>query len=396
MTVLSPILDNSFLNLCVAKKCEQREVQDKWEDQHLVHEEHLQWEETEALINMKEDPDLQLALALSHSLDNGATCLRSTSSTPSVGSSTSMVMSVQEQEAWGKVQWQKHHHKDMHSLVVEHWRLAWEMDEQVWKQDGKILDLQQQVQDLQQWVMKQQQQIQEHQQFISDQQQTIYALQSKQPPLGTLFHLDQDQHRWQKGKMLTAEEKRAILHCLGVCILERALGPGITTKDPYLRTATYLGVSQNTIHKAVLNEEREDHRGKWRHYFSLWLMASDLHKKATSLNLQGWAATLSHLHKCIKATWSDSYSIPSHESICVMMCTMEFQYKKVGTTKNFVDTLEIHGLRHGYLKRWYLDDFKDALFVWLDESYCNQYHVCDKVCLPCILLQLYLPDLWNW
>ncbi|KAG0310573.1 hypothetical protein BG000_007000, partial [Podila horticola] len=89
------------------------------------------------------------------------------------------------------------------------------MDEQVWKQDGKILDLQQQVQDLQQRVMKQQQQIQEHQQFISDQQQTIYALQSKQPPLGTLLRLDQDQHRRRKGKMLTAEEKRAILHCLG-------------------------------------------------------------------------------------------------------------------------------------------------------------------------------------
>ncbi|KAG0086292.1 hypothetical protein BGZ93_000200 [Podila epicladia] len=59
---------------------------------------------------------------------------------------------------------------------------------------------------------------------------------------------------------------------------------------------------------------------------------------------------------------------------------MGFQYKKVGTTKNFIDTLEIRGLRRDYLKRRYSDDFKDALFVWLDESYCNQYHVCDKVC----------------
>lgn len=71
-------------------------------------------------------------------------------------------MSAQEQEAWGEVQRQKRRRKDMHSLVVEHWRLAREMDEQVWKQDGKILDLQQQVRDLQQRVIDQQQQIQEH------------------------------------------------------------------------------------------------------------------------------------------------------------------------------------------------------------------------------------------
>lgn len=185
--------------------------------------------------------------------------------------------------------------------------------------------------------------------------------------------------------MLTVEEKWTILHCLGVCVLERALGPGIATKDPYLRTATYLGVLLNTIRKAALNKEWEDGRGKWRHYSSVRLVASDLRAMATSLNLQGRAVTLSRLHKCIKATWSDSYSIPSRESIHMMMCTMGFQYKKVGTTKNFVDTPEIRGLRHDYLKRRYSDDFKDALLVWLDESYCNQFHVCDKVCLHCIL-----------
>lgn len=54
--------------------------------------------------------------------------------------------------------------------------------------------------------------------------------------------------------MLTVEDKRTILHCLGVCVLERALGPGIATKDPYLRTTTYLGVLLNTIRKAALNK----------------------------------------------------------------------------------------------------------------------------------------------
>ncbi|KAF9273999.1 hypothetical protein BGZ74_004540, partial [Mortierella antarctica] len=55
----------------ISRKCEQKEAQDEREDQQLVHEERLRWQETEALINMKEDPDLQLALALSRSLDNG-------------------------------------------------------------------------------------------------------------------------------------------------------------------------------------------------------------------------------------------------------------------------------------------------------------------------------------
>ncbi|KAG0088829.1 hypothetical protein BGZ92_005680, partial [Podila epicladia] len=98
-------------------------------------------------------------------------------------------MSMQERDAWDEAQRQKRRRKDMHSLVVEHWRLAQEMDEQVWKQDGRILDLQQQIRDLQQRVINQQQQIQENQQFISDQQQTIYTLQSKQPPLGTILRL---------------------------------------------------------------------------------------------------------------------------------------------------------------------------------------------------------------
>ncbi|KAI7825712.1 hypothetical protein BC939DRAFT_448196 [Gamsiella multidivaricata] len=51
-----------------------------------------------------------------------------------------------------------------------------------------------------------------------------------------------------------------------------------------------------------------------------------------------------------------------------MMCSMGFQYKDFGKTKNFVDTLEIQKLRHKYLKRRHSEEFKDAVFVWLDES----------------------------
>ncbi|KAG0301637.1 hypothetical protein BGZ99_003376 [Dissophora globulifera] len=107
-------------------------------------------------------------------------------------------------------------------------------------------------------------------------------------------------------------------------------------------------------------------------------MASDLRERAAALNLEGRAVTLNRLHKYIEDTWPSSYGIPSRETIRKMMCTMGFKYKKVGTTKNFVDTPEIRELRRKYLKRRYSPEYQDALFVWLDESYCNQYHVSDK------------------
>ncbi|KAF9945696.1 hypothetical protein BGZ72_001098 [Mortierella alpina] len=93
-------------------------------------------------------------------------------------------------------------------------------------------------------------------------------------------------------------------------------------------------------------------------------MASDLREKATALNLDGKAVTLNRLHKYIKESWPSSYGIPGRETIHKMMCTMGFQYKNVGTTRRFVDTPEIRGLRREYPKRRYSDEFKDALFSW--------------------------------
>jgi hypothetical protein len=55
-----------------------------------------------------------------------------------------------------------------------------------------------------------------------------------------------------------------------------------------------------------------------------------------------------------------------------------FRYDNVKKTKNFVETLGIKEKRRRYLQERYSEKFKDALFVWLDESYCNQYHTTNK------------------
>ena len=62
-----------------------------------------------------------------------------------------------------------------------------------------------------------------------------------------------------------------------------------------------------------------------------------------------------------------------------------------------METTDIRQLRRRYLQQRHSDRFKDALFVWLDESYCNQQHVNKKVssaslaCMLFFLIPVVLP-----
>lgn len=188
-----------------------------------------------------------------------------------------------------------------------------------------------------------------------------------------------NQHKRRRGTKLTEDERRAVLHCYEVCLEEKSRGKSVATADPFLRTAVYFGISQNTVRDTVSGKNLQDRRGRHNRFSSVRLMASDLRQKAAELNLAGSAVTLKRLHKFVRDTWPSTYKIPGRETIRKMMCEMGFKYKDSGKTKNFVETPEIRQLRRRYLQQRYSDRFKNALFVWLDESYCNHQHVDKKV-----------------
>jgi len=108
-------------------------------------------------------------------------------------------------------------------------------------------------------------------------------------------------------------------------------------------------------------------------------LASDLRQKATDLNLAGRVVTLNRLHKFVREFWPLEYRIPSREMIRRIMCEMGWRYKDASKAKNFVESSEIKVPRRKYLLQRRSEEFKGALFVWMDESYCNQYHVHNKV-----------------
>ncbi|KAF8936114.1 hypothetical protein BGZ58_004601, partial [Dissophora ornata] len=76
--------------------------------------------------------------------------------------------------------------------------------------------------------------------------------------LGTAIRIDRYKRR--RGKKLTEDERRAVLHCFEVCTEEKNRGKRVATVDPFLLTAVYFGVSQNTVRDAVFGRNLEDRR----------------------------------------------------------------------------------------------------------------------------------------
>jgi len=195
---------------------------------------------------------------------------------------------------------------------------------------------------------------------------------------GTTLHSEKFMRH--KGKKLTEDERRAVLHCLKLCRMEKNASKTVSTADPIARTATYLGLSTRTVRDAESNRNIQDLRGTHLRFSYIRLLASDLRQKVTELNLSGVAVTLNRLHKYVRETSVDCRFIPTPETIRRIMHSMGFRYDKSGKAKNFIDTPDIKIKRRKYIQLRRLEKFKDAIFVWLDESYCNQYHVNNKVC----------------
>jgi hypothetical protein len=191
-----------------------------------------------------------------------------------------------------------------------------------------------------------------------------------------------EEYKRIKGKVLTAEERRAVLHCYQVCAKEKASGSSVTTTDPFLRTVIYLGISQNTIRNVVFGKDMQDRRGQHSRSSSIWHLgplSSSLQQRVTELNTTGRAVTLKRLHRYITDSLPYGPHAPSIETIRKLMHSIGFRYGNIEKTKNFIDTPNIKAKRRYYLQQRYSPKYGDAIFVWLDESYCNQYHVTNKV-----------------
>ncbi|KAF9437022.1 hypothetical protein BGZ76_002223 [Entomortierella beljakovae] len=80
----------------------------------------------------------------------------------------------------------------------------------------------------------------------------------KKPVNGSFLRTDK--HKRHRGKKLTDEERRSVLHCLELCKLEKNEGKVVSTADPIARTATYLGLSTRTVKDASLDRNTQDLR----------------------------------------------------------------------------------------------------------------------------------------
>ncbi|KAF9174397.1 hypothetical protein BGX20_011429 [Mortierella sp. AD010] len=77
-------------------------------------------------------------------------------------------------------------------------------------------------------------------------------------PTGT--SLRTEKYKRTKGKKLSDDERRAILHLLELCFQEKNLGKSVSTADPFLRTAVYFGVSPRTVRDAHMGKNLQDFR----------------------------------------------------------------------------------------------------------------------------------------
>lgn len=196
------------------------------------------------------------------------------------------------------------------------------------------------------------------------------------------------EYKRRRGKKLTDEERRAVKHTIRHMFEEQGRGSFVKTKNPFLRAATYLGIAEATVRAVYHNKGLVDRRGKHVRFSNANLFGSDLRHYVNKLNLAGRPATLNRLRKYVVDTWPNT-KIPSKETIRRIMVNMGFSYQNVKRAKAFVDTKEIKDLRRAYLKLRHSDELKDSLFIWLDESYCNQHHVDPKVCTSITIIHIY-------
>jgi hypothetical protein len=228
-------------------------------------------------------------------------------------------------------------------------------------QQNNIDELQHQIIELKRRLMDVKNQMVRLQQWHSQQQYKVYTACYKR----------------QKGKKASEDERRAVLHCVEVCKLEKENYNCVSSANPIQRAANYLGMSHNTVRDIVKGKNAEDFRGKYTRQNSMPQLESDLRQIATSMNLKGEPVTINRLRERLGAG-REGLQLPGSDAIRKAMLKLGFHYGDVKKTKNFIETQSIKEKRHQYLQERYSEKYKDALFVWLDESYCNQYHTINK------------------
>ncbi|GJJ67773.1 hypothetical protein EMPS_00119 [Entomortierella parvispora] len=251
-----------------------------------------------------------------------------------------------------------------------------------------------------------------------------------------------DQYKRRRGKALSSDERRSVHHCYEICKQEKYNGRVVLTSNPLARTAHYLGIALNAVTNVITRESSVDKRGRHARYVLIETYISDIRRCVTELNAQGKTVTTQVLYNqlCIwynvveenernvaaaaamithrntperealtqrnkqvleindevgrdeqgtdmvgeeeeegpMAPKPRALQVPSRETIRLLRHKMGFVYKDVGVTKNFVDTEDIKKKRKRYLQGLHAACDRNALVVYIDETFCNQNHVANK------------------
>ncbi|KAF9343229.1 hypothetical protein BGX26_006062, partial [Mortierella sp. AD094] len=193
-----------------ARKRHQIEGQEERADQQAVHEERLQWERVEELVDQEELIDQEELVGQ----EDTATALVHPASEPSPEPTA-----------------------DMDEEPVETKTV---LRRQIRQANRKIRELESESLAMQQQLNK------------------LRSIPVIKTPAGT--GLRTEKHKRTKGKKLSDDERRAILHLLELCFQEKNLGKSVSTADPYLRTAIYFGVTQRTVRDAHMGKNLQDLR----------------------------------------------------------------------------------------------------------------------------------------
>ncbi|KAI8356330.1 hypothetical protein B0O80DRAFT_506211 [Mortierella sp. GBAus27b] len=210
---------------------------------------------------------------------------------------------------------------------------------------------------------------------IKEQEMRLHPLPSI-PCINTRPNIEEYKRR--RGKRLSMDERRAVLHCHKVCKHEQEAGQFVATANPILRTATYLGVSPKTIKSIIHNTDSEDRRGKYPRFVTTEAMAGDIKQLVNEMNIKGKPVTVGRIRRRLSDMWEGSF-IPKREAIRKTLHKLKIHYRPVGRAKTYIETTDIKAKRRHYLQERYSGKFKDAVFVWLDESYCYHHHVRNMV-----------------
>ncbi|KAG0196234.1 hypothetical protein BGX28_010389, partial [Mortierella sp. GBA30] len=181
-----------------------------------------------------------------------------------------------------------------------------------------------------------------------------------------------------QGSKVTEETRRGVLSCFEICAQEEP-SRIVSTANPVLRTAHYLGTAAKTVNDILTGRISKDERG---HYIRLKdnqpIFGPYFKNLAEEWNKKGSPVTRKKLRRGLDDFWGDTHKIPSLETIRKILKDMNIKYDLASKARNYIDTPEIKLKRRLYLKERYSAKYKDALFVWLDESYVNHHHVHNK------------------